>query len=319
MTIRADISGLRQVDLNLLPLFVALMREKSVTRAGEAAFLSQPAASAALGRLRTAFHDKLFTRVGNSLEPTPRAVQLLADIEPLMREISKAVADSMPFDPATDSRTFRLGLGQDVAVAALALPAIFRREAPSCRLVLRASNFHDIGDMLDAGEIGSAIGFVGDKLPAGMKQKTLSRGTFKVMRDAGSPGPVDLDMFCERPHVLVTPRGDLVGFVDEHLRAIGRSRRVVLGIPSFTFLSQIIHGTDLLCTVSDALADAIMALAPPGSLAADPTPFETRESAIHMTWRAALHDDAGERWFRSLVSRVVCEQKDGVIARPNAA
>ena len=54
MPVHADQSGLRRLDLNLLPVFAALMRERSVTRAGQALFLSQPATSAALARLREA-------------------------------------------------------------------------------------------------------------------------------------------------------------------------------------------------------------------------------------------------------------------------
>ncbi|MBD0275341.1 MAG: LysR family transcriptional regulator, partial [Acetobacteraceae bacterium] len=71
MSLHPDESGLRRLDLNLLPVFAALMRERSVTRAGRALFLSQPAASAALARLRAAFGDELFVRNGNALEPTP--------------------------------------------------------------------------------------------------------------------------------------------------------------------------------------------------------------------------------------------------------
>src|SRR3712207_4423179 len=43
MSPRPDETGLRRIDLNLLPVFAALMRERSVTRAGQALFLSQPA------------------------------------------------------------------------------------------------------------------------------------------------------------------------------------------------------------------------------------------------------------------------------------
>ena len=43
MSLRPDEAGLRRLDLNLPPVFAALMRERSVTRAGRALFLSQPA------------------------------------------------------------------------------------------------------------------------------------------------------------------------------------------------------------------------------------------------------------------------------------
>src|SRR4028119_2503651 len=82
MSLRPDESGLRRLDLNLLPVFAALMRERSVTRAGRALFLSQPARAAGLGRLRDALRDELLGRNGRTLEPTARATRLLAELEP---------------------------------------------------------------------------------------------------------------------------------------------------------------------------------------------------------------------------------------------
>src|SRR5689334_15497899 len=116
MTPQADESGLRRLDLNLLPVFLALMRERSVTRAGRALFLSQPATSAALARLRAAFRDELFIRNGNALEPTPRAEALMTELLPALQAVASAVAGATPFDPARDSRTFRIGWSDDVAI-----------------------------------------------------------------------------------------------------------------------------------------------------------------------------------------------------------
>ena len=62
--------NLRQFDLNLLVALDALLTERNVTRAGERLFLSQPAMSGILARLRHAFHDELLVRVGRNLELT---------------------------------------------------------------------------------------------------------------------------------------------------------------------------------------------------------------------------------------------------------
>jgi LysR family transcriptional activator of mexEF-oprN operon len=301
MSLQPEESGLRRLDLNLLPVFVALMRERSVTRAGRALFLSQPAASAALARLRAAFGDELFVRNGNILEPTPRAEALMAELEPALRVVAGAVAGATPFDPAKDSRVFRIGWSEDVAIAARPLLPRLREEAPHCRVVLRAANYRTIPAMLESGEIGTAVGFMGDGLPATAKQRVLRRGGFRVLRDAASPGPVDLDSYCARPHVLVTPRGDLTGFADTALERLGRGRRVVLGLPDFGLLRLILVGTDLLCTVSDALADAVLGTIPSAGLAADPPPFPCPESLVQMAWRGVLDHDPGEAWLRARI------------------
>jgi hypothetical protein len=66
---QVDLSNL---DLNLLKLFEALVRERSVTQAGLRLGLSQPAASRALGRLRAMLGDRLLVRGKLGLELTPR-------------------------------------------------------------------------------------------------------------------------------------------------------------------------------------------------------------------------------------------------------
>ena len=54
--------NIASLDLNLLRVFDALMRERSATRAGERIGLSQPAVSSALQRLRHIVGDQLFVR-----------------------------------------------------------------------------------------------------------------------------------------------------------------------------------------------------------------------------------------------------------------
>jgi len=301
---RSDDSSLRRLDLNLLPVFVALMRERSVTRAGRSVFLSQPATSAALARLRETFRDELFIRSGRALEPTPRAEALMAELGPALLAITGTLSAATPFDPAEDARTFRVGWSDDVAIAAMPLLARLRQAAPQCRLVIRSANFATIPAMLASGEIGTAVGFMNDDLPATARQRVLRRGGFRVLRDAATP-PVDLDAYCTRPHVLVTARGDLTGFADASLEKLGRSRQVVLGLPDFGLLWRVLVGSDLLCTVSDALADILMEKINERGLAADPLPFPSPDSVVRMAWRAALDQDPGEIWLRGQIAAVL--------------
>ncbi len=65
------------IDLNLLVVFDAIMRDRSVTRAGHRLGLSQPAMSHALTRLRHMLKDELFVRSPTGMMPTPRAEELV--------------------------------------------------------------------------------------------------------------------------------------------------------------------------------------------------------------------------------------------------
>ncbi len=82
---------IRSVDLNLLVVFDAMVEHRSVTRAGEALKLSQPAMSAAVARLRALFDDPLFVRAGAEMRPTPRATELSTPIRQVVRTIKAEI------------------------------------------------------------------------------------------------------------------------------------------------------------------------------------------------------------------------------------
>src|SRR3954470_13850841 len=126
---------IRTVDLNLLVIFDAMARFRSVNRTAEAVGLSQPATSAALARLRTLFDDALFVRTGSQMEPTPRAVELAPAVHAVIEAINTQILQPAGFDPATAERSFII-LTPDIGEVAF-IPGVLRRlrkEAPQVRL-----------------------------------------------------------------------------------------------------------------------------------------------------------------------------------------
>ena len=93
-------------DLNLLLALEALLHEKSVTRAAERLFISQPAMSAALSKLREYFGDELLVRVGRDLELTPRGRSLLEPTRQALANFQSVLCPREIFDPLVERRTF---------------------------------------------------------------------------------------------------------------------------------------------------------------------------------------------------------------------
>ena len=65
--------SLHNVDLNLFVVFDAIYQQRNLTRASEVLFMSQPAVSNALARLRESLNDPLFVRAPGGMRPTPLA------------------------------------------------------------------------------------------------------------------------------------------------------------------------------------------------------------------------------------------------------
>jgi LysR family nod box-dependent transcriptional activator len=132
---------LNRFDLNLLIALDALLHEKNVARAAERVFVSQPAMSAALQKLREYFEDPLLVRVGRGMQLTPRGPSLVEPVREALLRIQATLGTQPSFDPRTVQRTFTLIVSADALLRVM--PAVFRRlarEAPGIRRHGRAEN-----------------------------------------------------------------------------------------------------------------------------------------------------------------------------------
>src|SRR5688572_25873786 len=94
----------RDLDLNLLRVFLVVAEQGSVTNAASALYQTQPAVSAALRRLTDAVGAALFVRQGRGLTLTSRGTRLLAAVRPHLTGLVEAALSPAEFDPATSER-----------------------------------------------------------------------------------------------------------------------------------------------------------------------------------------------------------------------
>ena len=101
---------MRDFDLNLLPIVVALYEERSVTLAAKKLGMSQPALSEVLGRLRKLLDDELFIKTGHGMVPTPRAHTLVAVARDSLTRLKQELLAGKTFNPAASKTTFTFAL-----------------------------------------------------------------------------------------------------------------------------------------------------------------------------------------------------------------
>src|SRR5215211_6408226 len=109
-----------RVERVLFSVLQALVEERSISRAAERMFLSQPAMSRAFDRLQALFGDELLVRTKQGYEPTHRALHLYAELEQLLPRLNGLLRGD-EFHPATATDTFRIA-ATDFAASVL-LPA----------------------------------------------------------------------------------------------------------------------------------------------------------------------------------------------------
>jgi DNA-binding transcriptional LysR family regulator len=251
-----DESKIKRLDGSLLLVFQQLLRHRRTTIAARRLGLSQSAVSHALARLRDLFGDPLFIRRQSGLEPTRHALELAPRIEELVRLAHDTLSAGAHFDPATTHRHFRLG-APDYVCTLMSAPLLsaFERRAPHARFSFRLVVGAEALDALKRDEIDVAVGRFGRSVPE--EAEALFEESYCVIARTGHPrvqGAIDVTVYSELGHVLVSLSGELAGLTDPALRRLEIERRVVASVPRFLIALSVVAETDAIATVPRRLA-----------------------------------------------------------------
>lgn len=291
---------IRSVDLNLLVIFDAMARLRSVVRTGEAVGLSQPATSAALARLRAVFDDPLFVRTGAEMQPTPRALELAPAVHEVVATISNRILQPARFEPAQAERSFAI-LTPDIGEVAF-LPRVLRRlreEAPQVRLQAVTRPREAAAQALEAGEADLAVGFFPDLHKAGFFQQALFRTSYACIACASNTAVgerMTLRQYLAARHVVVRPDGR-EHTLERYLEDQGHRRHVSLELSHFMSLIAILPGTDLVATVPQDIADFA---ARHVALKRIQLPFRPPVILVQQFWHRRMQNDPANRWLRGV-------------------
>ncbi|MEU2064763.1 LysR family transcriptional regulator [Streptomyces sp. NPDC013455] len=294
--------NLARLDLNLVVALHALLKERNVTRAGQRIGLSQPAMSAALARLRRHFDDDLLARVGGHYELTALAQVLLDRTSTAYDVLERLFASQADFDPATESREFKL-VASDYAVAVFGteLARVVHQEAPGIRLRFTQTSptvVDDTATLLSATDgllmpHGVISGFPATDL-------YQDRWVFLVADDhPGVPDRLTRQDLARLPWVTYQRTYDAPAV--RQLGMLGIEPRVEVSVDSFQLLPLLVAGTRRIALVQARLAHLLMPIAPVRVL--EP-PYEAVPVQEAMWWHPVHTHDASHIWLREVASRV---------------
>jgi DNA-binding transcriptional LysR family regulator len=299
--------NLRRLDLNLLIVFDAVYAERSVTRAGERIGLSQPAVSNALTRLRAVVGDDLFTRGPKGLVPSRRARAMAGPVQTILADL-RMVLDDAPFAP--DQAQDIISIAMVDFFETLMLPPLMQfltQNAPGIRLRLVPSSGRSY-EMLQTGEVDLAIASYTSP-PDSFGLQTLMHADYAcVMRHnhPRSKGPMTVERFSALQHILLSPNGDMHGFVDDALSKLGLSRKVSLTITSFQSAVKILTETDMVMTAPIPVVDM---LTKSSELCSLPCPVETPENykRLDVIWHKQRFNHPLGNWFRDVLTQIAAD------------
>lgn len=290
--------NLSRVDLNLFVVFDAIYREGNLTRAAERLYLSQPAVSHALARLRERFDDPLFERAGKGMSPTPLAKAIIERVRIALQELESTLGEGLAFDPAEANRVFTLAARDVMEFTALPpLMVHLQRQAPNIQLRSLRVPRRDIMQQLSSGQID----FAADVLlpvPEEVEHQPLGRELLAVAMRHDHPlasTVLNLEVYISATHVLVSSRHDGPGVEDFALNRCGKSRKVALRCQNYYAALQVVKDTDLLLTLPQSYARQMKAN---GGISIAPLPLELPPVDIHLYWHRKASRDPALVWLK---------------------
>ncbi|MCX6603902.1 MAG: LysR family transcriptional regulator [Acidobacteria bacterium] len=286
-------------DFNLLITLDAVLAEGSVAGAARRMGLSPSAMSRALARLRLTTGDPLLVRAGRGLVPTPRAVELRAQISQIVDAAKRVLrpAETLNLKQLTQTFTLRTSEGF-VENFGPHLIAQVEREAPGVRLRFVQKPNKD-GAPLREGTVDLETGVVESSTAPELRTQELFRDRYiGVVRKghALAKGKITPARYAAGGHIYVSRDGLDKGPIDEALTPFGLERKIITIVGGFSTALALARASDWIASVPERHTGVLR-----DGMHSFPLPVSTPPFTVSLLWHPRLDADPAHRWLRGLV------------------
>jgi len=295
------VDNLRNVDLNLLTVFDAVMQMQNITRAAQMLGMSQPAVSNAVSRLKVMFNDDLFVRSGRGIQPTLRAQQLFGPI----RQALQMVLNELPgagFDVSSSLRQFNIAVCSplDIRLTANIFHALESTASPAS-IKFQTVVPEDIEHQLHYQSIEFVIGYRRFDAP-GFCNQTLFTD--------------ELVLVSAQNHPRISPDMSDAKYLDEQHAIIMLDRFHSFSLPYYESSSLTpcigFEGTDLNSVMNVVSKTNMVALVPRWlaqnnagilNLNIISLPWMKNQLPCYLSWHESSSKDKGNMWMKGLLEK----------------
>ncbi len=296
-----------RINLNLLKVFVVLMREQHVSATAECLHLTQPAISNSLQQLRELFQDELLIRGPKKMVPTQKALQLAPQVEQALRHLETSLFYSDAFDYQTSTRTFHIGMSD--YTACVLLPKMYQAIAEIAPNVsFKILTYHEFSsedfenDNLDLG-----IGLE-KKLPKPLLQERLFGDSSVCVAHKDHEmfkKPLTLEHYLALNHLTTCIYLETgLSRSDFALKKLGLERNIKMTLPNVLPAFHLIATSNLVGTFSKNI---VLIAEKQYPLKHITPPFEIPPYYIAQIWHRQQDNDSGLTWLRNLIKEVAVE------------
>jgi len=230
------------MDFDHLVTFVEIAKQGSFSRAGQKLYRSQPAVSAQIRQLEHEYGQKLFDRVGKSVQLTTAGETLLeyaGKLLALRNESQRAVADQA----ATPRGT--LAVGANEATCLYVLPNIFaeyNQHYPHVQISIYRNFSHKVIEKVEDGTVDVGIVTLPVKSPS-LRVHSIFRDRIMLMTSPTNPlakfKTVTTAQIAEQPQIL-PKTGFTRQVIDKQFRPYRPHLRISMELPSVGMIKRFV-------------------------------------------------------------------------------
>ncbi|MBT0960683.1 LysR family transcriptional regulator [Denitromonas iodatirespirans] len=294
-----------KLDLDLLHIFDAMLRDQSVTLAAERLNTSQPTVSYGLKKLRETLGDELFVRTVRGMEPTPKALALAGPVRQMLHILERDFLNPPGFDPKSSERVFTINTTDIGEIAFLPhLMTRLRETAPMVSIKSVCLPTRELAQALADGVVDLAIGYQPD-LPEGniFVQRLFEHPFVCLVRD-GHPHirtGLTLEQYTAAEHMAVLAEGHHQKHIEALINKSVPKRRVTLWTQLCVNAAFIVRDTDVVATVPRAIG---FIFAQWMKLRVFPPPLRIPEVPINQYWHSKFNRDPALVWLRRTLAEL---------------
>jgi len=292
---------MKNIDLNLLLVFLKIYETRNLSKSSSALSLSQPGVSLALKRLKDHFEDPLFVRTPKGMEPTLFAQALFPTIKTAAESLQASLGFRLDFLAEKSDRVFHLSMSEFGQI--LLLPRLLERLnvlAPRVRVAVSAITL-DIENELSEGLVDLALG-VAYPLKDHFFQRLIFESPYigLVSKDHPEIGDaISIQQYESVRHLTIRNQSSGFYLVNKHLESLGIYRKFAANLSNYTSVATILTMTNQFITTPVRVADVLMQQ---GKLKKVSLPFDVAPMKFMQHWHVRQDVDPGNRWLRNLVA-----------------
>ena len=298
-------NALKQLDMQDISIVLLLIENRSAKRVAEMLNLSQSSISYSLKKLRHCFDDKLFENSDGAMQPTARVLAIKPYLQNIMQCINQCAKEGA--DQGRVLRQWNITAPEYFEI--LMLPTLLQQVRSSGRngslSVSRLGKDLPINELL-ASDIDVCFGFgpgYHQRHPL-LGYRSLNEDSFVCLSSVAKHQPksaLDIDDFCDAPHIFPTPWLSEKNMVDSWLEKQSRRRNIFTRANSYHAGVNILLSVPALIVIPKKIV-ATLNISPKIKVLEPPTGFPT--FTLDMIWSRERHIHNDFHQLEALIEKI---------------